>query len=480
MEPNINGYRIIGELGSGGMSKVYLAEQTSLNRKVVIKRLNNTDSMERLKREGEILARLNHQNIVGVYDYLTVGSESYLIEEFVDGVTLNEILDKYKKCNQSIDQSTIMAIMKQLIIGLDIAHQNKVIHRDLKPENVIVNNNSTVKILDFGISSITGEISTMSREVMRGTVEYMPPELFDDNPTISEEIDYYAVGCILYELMTLSSPFSFGTSPSLMSVIKAKLSEFRPPAEVPHWGQDNLPIIDGLLSSDPTKRKTAYSNLTQKIVVSSEESIKVKNDRFLLDVTKSLLDDKLKKFVQHEVDNKELENEVRRPISDNRKSQTLGQEIYHDAKKTASTAVRLLFWIGLVGALIFVIIYGGYELVNWQKSQLTVSNLIGSWQYNSKILDKKNNRYIPITLIVLTFENDGTYVNRYDKNKNGNFSDDEVYENTYEVINASQIRMKETLQTFEIKNNYGRPILIWKLEDQNGNKTILEFKKVKQ
>ena len=169
---------------------IYLANQVSLDRKVIIKQLklqqtNIEIDVDRIKKEGLILAKLKHPNIVYIYDLIEDNSGTFLIEEWVEGVSLREILNEYKNIDESIKPSDFINIASQIINGIKAAHNSGIIHRDIKPENIIIDKGGKVKICDFGISAIKNDISTNSMQYMVGTWEYMPPEMFEEEPIIS-------------------------------------------------------------------------------------------------------------------------------------------------------------------------------------------------------------------------------------------------------------------------------------------------------
>ncbi|MBN2351566.1 MAG: protein kinase [Spirochaetales bacterium] len=221
---NLQGYEIIEKLGEGGMAEVHLARQKSLDRNVVIKKLMAAKAdIERIRKEGLILSKLNHPNIVTVHDLVEENGVFYLIEEFLEGVTLREYLDECIEENKPITLETFAKLAGQMIDGVECAHSKGIIHRDLKPENIIILGDGRVKICDFGISAFDTQ-QVASTYKIAGTLEYMPPELFDDNPQITVLGDYYSLGCIFYEMISLKKPFGFIDTTGLGTVIRRKTS----------------------------------------------------------------------------------------------------------------------------------------------------------------------------------------------------------------------------------------------------------------
>jgi len=194
-------YRLDSELGRGGMGVVYRAHDTLLDRDVAVKVLGNTglgtESRARLLREAQAVARLNHPNIVAVHDAGEADGLPFIIMELVEGRSLHDAPPH--------EIADIVSIAKQLCGALEHAHAQGIIHRDLKPENVLVTPNGSVKLMDFGLArSIASRFSTEGTIV--GTVFYLAPE-----QALGQEIDgradLYALGVMLYELVTGRLPF---------------------------------------------------------------------------------------------------------------------------------------------------------------------------------------------------------------------------------------------------------------------------------
>jgi formylglycine-generating enzyme required for sulfatase activity/tRNA A-37 threonylcarbamoyl transferase component Bud32 len=215
----------VKELGRGGMGVVYKARHTTLNRDVALKVMlsdfaPNEQDVRRFLREAEACAQLKHPNIVPVFDINDFEGKYYFAMEFVEGTTL---LDWSKKEPRSLE--TIVAIMQKVCDALAYAHQRGIIHRDLKPHNVMVDPQGEPKVMDFGLAKqvdkkVQGAEKTMVGTIM-GTPQYMPPEQatgrIDDVDTRS---DVYALGVILYELVTGELPINAGSLQELLHKIE--------------------------------------------------------------------------------------------------------------------------------------------------------------------------------------------------------------------------------------------------------------------
>lgn len=204
--PGIPGYEIHRLLGSGGMGRVWLARQTSLDRLVAVKVLATgglaaTQWLDRLEREARSMARLSHPNIVGVYDFVRIPDGAAIIMEWVGSGTLRE---KWLAGRKPVrDLGTVTGIVRQIAASLVAAHGAGIIHRDLKPENVLVAVDGSVKVTDFGLALPAGagqdRLTLTGTSV--GTVGYMAPEQLEGRE-VDARADLYSLGVILYELVT--------------------------------------------------------------------------------------------------------------------------------------------------------------------------------------------------------------------------------------------------------------------------------------
>ena len=197
-----NKYRLDKLIGKGGMSAVYLAYQLSSNREVAIKVISpelaqNPHFVERFRRETHIAADLQHPNITQVYDF----GHNYVVMQVLRGGTLADRL------NQPIKLEEVVNLLLPLAAALDYAHIKGVIHRDIKPENIMFDQNGAVKLVDFGIAHLQNATSALTHAGMRiGTHHYMPPEQWRGND-ITSATDQYAVGVMVYRLVTGHFPF---------------------------------------------------------------------------------------------------------------------------------------------------------------------------------------------------------------------------------------------------------------------------------
>jgi Protein kinase domain len=227
---------ILALLGAGGMGAVFKARQPSLDRFVALKILpaeleaSDPAFAERFAREGRLLARLNHPNIVAVHDFGRAGPFFYLIMEFVDGVNLRQAM----RGNRFTPEEAL-ALVPRICEALQFAHDEGVLHRDIKPENILLDARGRVKLADFGIAKLAGTIepavaSGMSAEAgltqagaALGTPSYMAPEQRQHPGSVDHRADIYSLGVVFYELLTGELPVGKFAPPSATAAVDARI-----------------------------------------------------------------------------------------------------------------------------------------------------------------------------------------------------------------------------------------------------------------
>jgi tRNA A-37 threonylcarbamoyl transferase component Bud32 len=216
-------------LGRGGMGAVYKARQPRLDRFVALKILspekqNDPQFAERFEREARVLARLSHPHIVSVFDSGVAQGRYYLLMEFVDGLTLRQVLQPGK-----LSPAEALQLVPQICDALQYAHQQGIVHRDIKPENILLDKQGQLKIADFGIAKIAGlEAPGLSltgvRDVM-GTPHYMAPEQVEQPQSVDHRADIYSLGVVFYEMLTGELPLGKFASPSTKVQVDVRLDE---------------------------------------------------------------------------------------------------------------------------------------------------------------------------------------------------------------------------------------------------------------
>lgn len=228
LAPSFPQLEILEQIGHGGMGVVYKARQKELDRIVALKILRpniSTDASfaERFQREARALAKLNHPNIITIYDFGRKDGLFFFIMEFVDGTNLRHV----ERTGQLSPQEAL-SIVPQVCSALQYAHDNGVVHRDIKPENILVTKSGDVRIADFGLAKLAGikdEVPLTGTWQVMGTPHYMAPEQFEKPTTVDHRADIYSLGVVIYELLTGELPLGRFLLPSEKVRIDVRLDE---------------------------------------------------------------------------------------------------------------------------------------------------------------------------------------------------------------------------------------------------------------
>ncbi|MBP7950672.1 MAG: protein kinase [Verrucomicrobiales bacterium] len=223
-------WEILELLGQGGMGAVYKVRQPNLDRMVALKLLPAALAeipgfSERFAREAKLLARLNHPNIVSVHDFGQGGGFFFLLMEYVDGVNLRQAMQAGKfSCRQALQ------VIQHVCEALQYAHDEGVVHRDIKPENILLDTRGRVKLADFGIGKLAGDLTrtapnlTVSGAAL-GTPQYMAPEQIERPQDVDHRADIYSLGVVFYELLTGELPLGRFAAPSQKTAVSAGVDE---------------------------------------------------------------------------------------------------------------------------------------------------------------------------------------------------------------------------------------------------------------
>ena len=257
----IPGYKIQGKLGSGAMAVVYKARQLSLDRTVAIKVLpskfaEKSNYVERFFKEGQLAAKLNHNNIVQAIDVGEYNGLYYFVMEYVEGKTIFDDLSAGKV----FSEKEALEIMIQLASALEHAHAQGLIHRDVKPKNVMINKDAVVKLADLGLARATSDVEAAKSEKGKafGTPYYIAPEQIRGEVDIDGRADIYGLGATLYHMVTGRVPFK-ADNPS--DVMKKHLNEpLTPPDHINTSLTAGISeVIETMMAKD---RKDRYDNPT--------------------------------------------------------------------------------------------------------------------------------------------------------------------------------------------------------------------------
>ncbi|PSB13739.1 serine/threonine protein kinase [filamentous cyanobacterium Phorm 46] len=265
-----NRYEILRFVGEGGMQQVYCATDLVLHREVALKLPKNSSAKKRFKRSAVVSAKVNHPNVAKTLDYLETDSSPYLVEEFISGKDLKEGLLQQLGI---VDPYLTAKIIHYLAKGVAASHNADVIHRDLKPSNVMFSgdfNLSEIKITDFGIAKMAeeeivnavegGDSSTSASATVMGALPYMAPEMIREARKAGKPSDIWAIGAMIYELMSGQKPFGFGLNavPNILAAIPPqKPGYIDKNLQFQSLGYELYTLILECLNKNPEDRPTA-------------------------------------------------------------------------------------------------------------------------------------------------------------------------------------------------------------------------------
>jgi predicted Ser/Thr protein kinase len=251
---NVGPYRIIEQLGQGGMASVFKAYHPALDRFVAIKVLHpafkeEPNFLSRFQREARVVARLEHPNIVPIYDFAEHRGQPYLVMKYIEGETL-----KARLRQSPLTKQEALEIVQAVGNALTYAHERGVLHRDVKPSNILLSPDGAIYLADFGLARMAeAGASTLSKDVMLGTPQYISPEQAKGNLELRESTDVYSFGVVLYELVVGRVPFNADTPFSIIH------DHIYTPLPLPSQVNPNVPevterVLLKSLAKDPSDR----------------------------------------------------------------------------------------------------------------------------------------------------------------------------------------------------------------------------------
>ena len=265
----IEGYRIIKFLGSGKFSVVYEAERQLDSKLVALKiikiyDIKDKNLVEKCLQEVNLLKRVNHPNIIKYLDSFIYQNELYIAVEWADKGDVKRLIKKYKQEGDEIDERKVIEYTREIAAGLNHMHEQRVIHRDLKPANILITSDGIFKLGDLGLGRImnTETIKTFSKV---GTPLYMAPEVINNSNGYDFKCDNWSLGCVIYELITLRSPFQTSEKLSLIELFKKINSGLYPKIDNNKY-KIAAKISEALLKVNPEERM----ELTQVLKICDE------------------------------------------------------------------------------------------------------------------------------------------------------------------------------------------------------------------
>lgn len=276
-------YKIHARIGHGGMAEVYEASDIINKRTVAIKLIRedimkDPINLRRFENEATIAASLSHPNIVAVYNHGTFGGRPYIVNEYMKGQTLKEILD----FRGSLPLSETLLYLLQLTSALGYAHAHGIVHRDVKPDNIFVLADGTIKLSDFGIAQASGidDGLTKNQENIIGSVHYIAPELIQGKAATAQS-DVYAVGITFFEMLTGRVPFERDSAVNIaVAHIRDKFPSIR--KQLPSCPKEIERII---FKATKKNRKDRYQNMNEYY----DDLLNAKNNPEITDEKKGLL-----------------------------------------------------------------------------------------------------------------------------------------------------------------------------------------------
>ncbi len=246
-------YRLEAKLGSGGMSTVYLARDTTLDRDVAVKVMHRemseqADQLERFRQEARAVAKLSHPNVVAVIDAGEDGGFPYIVFEYVEGETLKQRIGRVG----ALDPQEALAYAIEIARGLTVAHGRKMVHRDIKPQNVLIDSEGRAKLTDFGISRQLEQDGMTATGRVLGTTDYVAPEQAMGH-AVDQRSDVYSLGVVLYEMLIGQVPFH---ADSQVGVAMKHVNEELPDVQQrrPEVSAAAALVVERATAKDPAKR----------------------------------------------------------------------------------------------------------------------------------------------------------------------------------------------------------------------------------
>jgi hypothetical protein len=262
-------YKLEAKLGSGGMSTVYLARDSTLDRPVAVKVLHREmseqeDQLQRFRQEARAVAKLSHPNVVAVIDAGEDGGHPYIVFEYVEGETLKQRINRVG----ALDAQEALAYAIEVARGLTVAHGRNMVHRDIKPQNVLIDSEGRAKLTDFGISRQLEQDGMTATGRVLGTTDYVAPEQAMGHP-VDQRSDVYSLGVLLYEMLVGQVPFS---ADSQVGVAMKHVNEELPDVQQrrPELSAAAALVVERATAKDPAERYQRVGEMIEDLSTALE------------------------------------------------------------------------------------------------------------------------------------------------------------------------------------------------------------------
>ena len=373
-------YEIIKSIGEGGMANVFLANDTILNRNVAVKVLRGDLSSDdkfirRFEREALSVSNLSHPNIVEIYDVGEEDGEHYIVMEYIEGKTLKQLLKK----RESLTLTEVIDIMTQLTDGISHAHESYIIHRDIKPQNIMIEDDGRIKITDFGIAMALNATQFTQTNSVMGSVHYLPPEQASGkSATIKSDI--YAMGIMMYELLTGTVPFRGDNAVEIaLKHMKDKIPSVR--KQDPSIPQSVENIILRATAKNPRNRYDSAKEMHDDLVAclteehANDKKISFEYPENDLDSTAPIPTvNKKKKDTVVEKPKENLDEDTTELVKEIKKEDIEDDDDFFEEPKRKNTLITIL----TIFFLLLLITLGVFWLVTTREVEdITVPNVVG-------------------------------------------------------------------------------------------------------
>ena len=380
-------YEIHELIGVGGMANVYRCTDTLDDREVAIKilkdeYLNNEEFIRRFKNESKAIAMLSHQNIVKVYDVSFGDMIQYIVMEYIDGITLKEYIDQ----QGIIEWKDALHLTTQVLKALQHAHECGIVHRDIKPQNIMLLQDGSIKVTDFGIARFSDKATRTMTEQAIGSVHYIAPEQAKGDVT-DGKTDIYSVGVMLYEMLTGRLPFD-GESAVSVALMQLQSTPKRPREINPGIPIGLEQITMRAMQKQPEDRYASAAEMLSDI-----ERFRL-NPSIVFDYGQSFVDNQPTKFVGSIKDAKNEKSTVeKKDLTDSKYNDDYEDDDYVKEHKPVYYAIKGVLIAGLIVCLIFFILALVRGCTSTQSKDVEVPDFVGKTLVEVKEDNPNNFRF---------------------------------------------------------------------------------------